>query len=166
MRKARVLFVVIVVITTLSFASKGYSQTTAQPQSQPEKNTKPPYSFGLSERVRYEYWKDLTDLNDAEASPAATITFSELYNRFHIQGPGAGVSYKLPLAENLSASVSTSLIYFSMKYYGYFIEESGTDINTGRVDYQTGVAINSQRGLQVSVSPCISSIIRREDKII
>lgn len=78
---------------------------------------------------------DLTDLNGAEAPPPAVINFSELNNQFHIQGPGAGISYKIQLADNLTATLSTSLIYFNMKYYGYFIEESGDNINISRVDY-------------------------------
>lgn len=78
---------------------------------------------------------DITDLNSAEATDNYPVNIPSFNNQFHIQGPGAGVSFKHPLAENLSANISTSLIYFNMKYYGYFLEDAGAEINAEHTDY-------------------------------
>ena len=78
---------------------------------------------------------DILKLNSAHATDGYPTVSDEFDNQFHIHGPGTGILYKLPLAENLSASVSTSLIYFFMKYYGYFLEDTTTDIIAAHVDY-------------------------------
>lgn len=78
---------------------------------------------------------DLIELNNAEATPSYQVFSGEFYNQFHIQGPGAGISYKIPLGENLNASVSTSLIYFFMKYYGYIPVDTGFEINIANSEY-------------------------------
>lgn len=87
---------------------------------------------------------DLVELNRAEAEPAYPVFSGEFYNQFHIQGPGAGISYKIPITENLSAGVSTSFIYFFMKYYGYLPVDTGSEIGIANSDYTyNGVGNNT-----------------------
>lgn len=87
---------------------------------------------------------DEIEQTSARTSPAYTLDISKFSNQFHIQGPGAGVSASLPISGNLSASLSTSVLYFTMTYYGYFLQASGSTINSEHVDYTyTGIGNNT-----------------------
>lgn len=54
-------------------------------------------------------------------------------NEYRISGPGTGFLITLPIAENLKVTAGTSILYFSMAYQGYFLNDTyGTTVSSNK----------------------------------
>ncbi len=87
---------------------------------------------------------DEVELIGTHTVPSYPVQIGMFNNQFHINGPGLGISYGMPLLGNLSASLGTSILYFWMTYYGYFPRYSGTAIEADNVTYEyNGIGNNT-----------------------
>ncbi len=79
-------------------------------------------------------------------------------NEFWISGPGAGIAVVVPVAEHLSVSASTSLIYQSIRYQGYYVTYMGV-VGGNKITYNySGIGNNSALVLSWSL-PSINTVI-------
>ena len=96
------------------------------------------------------------EIPERSSVPAGYVNFiSNWQNGFQVSGPGAGVVVAMPLAAGFSISISTSLIYVSVKNSTPVLFTMGSEIHSKGVEYiYSGIGNNTS----VSISYYLPSM--------
>lgn len=102
---------------------------------------------------------DETGLDDIKLPAGYTTNIDVWENAFHIQGPGGGIAFSMPLTESINATLSTSLLYFNMFSQGYVLTSYGSEIGSMKDDQNYHGYGNNSALVFSYILPSISTAI-------